>query len=161
MLLPAKTGKPLSLLLFLPVLSALVLSGCGGAHSAITYTPAPRSTASMTISPSTVMPGQSATVTWSSANATSCSGSGAWSGALATSGSTTVILQGAASQTYILLCSGAGLPGQTSVTLSVPSDAGCTTAQAVRSHRARFTPAIAAARRAVANGTAGGPRKSH
>lgn len=150
---------------FLPVclfsISALVLSGCAGSSPGITPAqPAPRATVGLSITPSAVMPGQSATLQWTSAAATSCTARGAWSGTLGTSGSATVMLQGATPQTYILTCAGAGLPGENSVTLTAPQDgAACKPGAALRSHRAKLTRAIAAARKAVATGTAGSKRQ--
>jgi len=87
------------------------------------------------------MPGQSATITWSSSNATSCTASGAWSGPLATSGSSSVLLQGSTAQSYSLNCSGAGLPGTNTATLAVSQAEGaCTTgAAAVRAHSGKRT----------------------
>ena len=150
------TGKSWSLVVVLFAVSALVLSGCGGGTPVTIQQPAPKASAAIRISPSAVLPGQSATLTWSSSYATSCTASGAWSGSQATTGSTTVILQGNTAQTYTLTCSGAGLPGESSVTLSLPPNEGqCTTAAAVRSHRLKLTRAVTAARQAVANGTSG------
>jgi hypothetical protein len=96
---------------------------------------------SVSISPSAVMPGQSATLTWSSSNATSCTVSGAWSSQLAASGSASVMLQGTGTQTYTLLCSGAGVPGLNSATLALSTAEGaCTTSNAVRAHSGKRAP---------------------
>jgi hypothetical protein len=87
------------------------------------------------------MPGQSATLTWTSANASSCTASGAWSGTLGTSGSANVQLQGSSVQTYKLSCSGTGLPGANSVTLNVGQEQGaCAAHNAVRAHSGKRTP---------------------
>jgi hypothetical protein len=87
-----------------------------------------------------VMPGQSATLTWSSANATACTASGAWSAPVTTSGSVSVMLQGTGAQTYTLSCSGAGLPGENSATLAVSTaEGGCTTSNAVRAYSSKRT----------------------
>lgn len=122
--------------------------------------PPPNATASISISPAAVTPGQSATLTWSSTNATGCTATGAWSGSQAASGATTVILQGTGAQTYTITCNGAGLPGQNAATLNLSPTESCTTAHAVRAHGYQIPRAVAAARRAVATGTSG-PKKGN
>jgi Pro-kumamolisin, activation domain/Bacterial Ig-like domain (group 1) len=62
----------------------------------------------ISVSPSTVAAGGSATLTWSSSNAASCTASGAWSGSQPTSGSQGVTAGTSASYTYTLNCTGAG-----------------------------------------------------
>ncbi len=81
-------------------------------------TPAP--TVSLSASPSTVTSGTSSTLTWSSSNATSCSGSGSWSGSKATTGSEVTPALSAAS-TYTLSCTGAGGTASQSVVVGVGS----------------------------------------
>lgn len=62
-------------------------------------------TVSLSVSPATVIEGESVTLSWSSTNATSCTASEGWSGARATSGSETVAgLR--ASTTFGLSCRG-------------------------------------------------------
>lgn len=67
----------------------------------------------------TINPGASATLSWSSTNATSCTASGAWTGTQSTSGTyNTGALN--SSQTYTLYCSGNGYDSSpTSVTITV------------------------------------------
>lgn len=77
-------------------------------------TPAPSVTFSANAS--TVTSGGSATLTWSSTNATSCTASGNWSGTQATSGTKTMTNL-TSNQTYTLSCTGAG--GTTAKTVSV------------------------------------------
>jgi hypothetical protein len=93
----------------LGVLAAVsVLSACGGGSSSGPAAPAPAlPTATLDASSSPVDAGGSATLTWSSANATSCTASGAWIGTLATSGSRST---GAltSNSTFSLTCSGPG-----------------------------------------------------
>jgi hypothetical protein len=61
----------------------------------------------LSASPAGVAPGATTTLNWSSANVTSCTASGAWSGSKALSGSeSTPALN--ADQTYQLSCSGSG-----------------------------------------------------
>lgn len=143
MQLPTGSRKVTSLLAVL-LLSALVLSGCssGSTHTVTPVQPTPPAIVTMNLSPSSVMPGQSATLTWTSADASSCTASGAWSGTMGTSGSATVQLQGSSAQTYKLSCSGTGLPGANSVTLNAGSqDQGaCAPHNAVRAHSGKRTP---------------------
>jgi Subtilase family len=73
---------------------------------------------------SSVVVGSSTTITWSSVNATSCTASGAWSGAMATSGTQTVTPAAAGAATYTLTCSNAaGTSAGATVTLNVTAAA--------------------------------------
>ncbi|MBI2285373.1 hypothetical protein HYU82_00930 [Candidatus Saccharibacteria bacterium] len=81
-------------------------------------TTAPAPTVALSASPTTVTAGDSSTLSWSSANATSCTASGAWSGAKPTSGSTSTGALNATS-TYSLTCSGGSGSATASVTVSV------------------------------------------
>jgi hypothetical protein len=76
-------------------------------------------TVKVTISPSTITVGQSATLTWSSTNATSCTADSAWSGAQAMSGTLTVTPTAVGGYAYSLSCSGAAGTGNGAVGLSV------------------------------------------
>jgi hypothetical protein len=139
MQLPTGSRKVTSLLAFL-LLSGLVLSGCSrGTPTAVApVQPVAKAIVTMNVTPASVMPGQSATLTWTTSNATSCTASGAWSGARSASGSSTVQLQGASAQAYTLVCSGTGLPGKNSVTLNAGSEQGaCAAHAAVRAHGKR------------------------
>ena len=77
-------------------------------------------TVTLTASPSSVISGQSSTLTWSSTNATSCtaSGAGGWSGTKETNGSqsTGAMLT---SLTFTLTCTGAGGSATQSTTVTV------------------------------------------
>jgi hypothetical protein len=92
--------------------TAMLLVACGGAGQP-TVNPPPTApvaiipTARLTAVPSTVASGGSSTLTWSSTNATSCTASGSWSGALASSGNQST---GAltSNTSYSLTCNGAG-----------------------------------------------------
>ncbi|MDF2445831.1 MAG: abfB [Moraxellaceae bacterium] len=66
----------------------------------------PAPTVTLTASPNLITPGSSSTLAWSSTNATSCTASGAWSGAQSVNGNATVTP--AATSTYTLACTGAG-----------------------------------------------------
>jgi len=81
-------------------------------------------TATLTASATSIVAGSSATLTWSSANATSCAASGSWSGALATSGSQTVTPAATGSDTYTLTCNNGSVNSTpSSVTLTVTAKA--------------------------------------
>ncbi len=64
-------------------------------------------TATVTASPGSVASGGSSTLTWNSTNATSCTASGSWTGALATSGSVRLGPL-TATTSYSLVCTGPG-----------------------------------------------------
>ena len=88
----------------------LACGGTNGTASASAYvvvgTP-PSPTVTLTVKPTSIQPGQSATITWSSTNATSCAASGSWSGAETLSGTaSTGELTTAGAYSYTLTCSG-------------------------------------------------------
>jgi hypothetical protein len=88
---------------------SLTCTGPGGASapSAVTVTVVPAPTVTLAANPQLIASGGTSTLTWSSTNATSCTASGAWSGAQPTSGSAgTGALS--ANATYSLVCSGVG-----------------------------------------------------
>lgn len=88
----------------------------GGAS--VTPTPTnPAPTVSVSASPTSITSGQSSTLTWSSNNATSCSASGGWSGALGAAGSQTV--SPTTNTTYTVTCSGAGGSANQSTNVTV------------------------------------------
>jgi hypothetical protein len=94
----------------------IVLSGCGGGNSS-TGIQAP--TVTISIAPASMALGASATLTWSSTNATSCSASGAWSGGQSVDGSQKVTPATAGSLTYSLACAGTGGSASASATITV------------------------------------------
>ena len=97
----------------------LTCTGAGGsanASAALTVNAAaPAPTDTLTISPTSISVGQSAMLTWSSTNATSCTASGAWTGTQATSGKLTITPTATGVSTYTLICSGAATATATSV----------------------------------------------
>jgi len=103
---------------------SLTCSGSGGSATAtatVTVNAAPPPAApTVTLSANPMAPAYngSTTVTWSSTNASSCSASGAWSGAKATSGSQSFGSL-TADKTYTLTCTGAGGSATQSVTVDV------------------------------------------
>jgi hypothetical protein len=94
----------------------LLLTACGGGGSS----GAPSPMVNMSVSPSRIPAGQTATLTWSSTNASTCSASGAWSGSQSTSGNVPLSPPGAGSYTYTLSCSSSAEAAATeSATLTV------------------------------------------
>src|SRR5262245_36540520 len=91
----------------LALVSGLVaLAGCGGGGGEAPAAPA-APTGSITVSPTSITVGSSATLNWSMSNAATCTASGAWSGAQATSGTQTLSPGAAATYTYTLACQNA------------------------------------------------------
>jgi hypothetical protein len=79
----------------------------------------PPAAPSLSLAANSLVIGHSTTLAWSSANATSCAASGAWSGARATSGTLTIAPTAVGSETFTLICSNLGGPSApTSVTLT-------------------------------------------
>jgi hypothetical protein len=78
--------------------------------------PAPK----LSLLPTSVAVGQSSALTWSSTNATSCSASGSWSGAVTLSGSSRITPTKVGTETFTLTCANSGgSSAPTSVTLQV------------------------------------------
>src|SRR5882762_1809243 len=73
---------------------------------------------SISASPTSVASGGSSTLSWSSANATACTASGAWSGSMATSGSKATGAM-TATKAYTLSCTGAGGTATQSATVAI------------------------------------------
>jgi hypothetical protein len=104
------------------LVSALV--GCGGGHNGYgSMTPAATVTFSAPAAAATINFGQAVTVTWTSANTTSCmattssAAGGAFTGSQMVSGSQAVVPTAAGTYTYTLSCSGTG--GNKSASTSV------------------------------------------
>ena len=103
---------------------SLTCTGPGGSatqSTTVSVTP-PAPTVDLAANPSTIASGSSATLSWSSNNATSCTASGAWSGSMPMSGSqSTGALK--ANAAYKLTCTGVGGSATQSATVSVTSPA--------------------------------------
>ena len=122
-----------SLRLCVPTL-LLVAAGCGGGYGgsgdsagASAPPPPPPPTVVLSVQPTAITAGQSATLTWSTTSADTCTASGAWSGTQATAGSQAVTPTAAGSDTYTLTCTGAdAASGSTtaSATLTVNAASG-------------------------------------
>jgi hypothetical protein len=79
----------------------------------------------LSISPTQITAGSSATLTWASYETSGCTASGAWSGAQSVAGSTTVTPTTTGSQSYSLVCTGPNGAGpMATVTLTVEAAAG-------------------------------------
>jgi Beta-propeller repeat/OmpA-like transmembrane domain len=99
----------------------LTCNGSGGsidASATVTVNaaaPAAAPTVILSINPTSITLGQTATLTWSSTNATACTASGSWSGTQATSGTLIVTPTAAGTPSYTLSCSGSGSTSAMSV----------------------------------------------
>jgi hypothetical protein len=99
-------------------------SSAASSVSLAVIVPPPPTAPTLTLAANSVTVGGSTTITWSSASATSCTGSGSWSGPLATSGSQTLTPSAAATDTYMLTCANDGGSSQpSSVNLTVAAAA--------------------------------------
>ena len=87
---------------------ALLLAGCGGYGGGGGYNGSAASipTVSLSVAPTSIVLGQSATLSWTSTNSSSCTASGGFSGAEATAGSSVVTPTAAGSVTFTLTCNG-------------------------------------------------------
>jgi subtilisin family serine protease len=82
----------------------------------------------LTLASGSIADGASTTITWSSVNATGCTASGSWSGALAANGSQTVTPATAGTATYTLTCANAtGASAASSAQLTVTATAAAST----------------------------------
>ena len=109
----------------------LTCSGAGGSANAsatVTVSTAPSPSVSITVSPTMIVQGQSASLSWSSANATSCMASGAWSGTQSVSGSLVVTPASNGALVYTLTCAGGSGSSGASATLTVSVPAVAVTA---------------------------------
>jgi len=101
------------------LLAAAGLSACGGGGGGSSPPPPALPTVSISLNTTGIVLGGSAMLNWSSANATACTASGAWSGSQALSGSVSETPASAGTQTYTLTCTGPGGSADSSATLTV------------------------------------------
>ena len=96
-----------------------LLSGYGFIQADAALATLPPGPPTMQLASSTVTVGHSTTLTWAAYNVTSCSASGAWSGAQKTSSSLTITPTAAGTVDYILNCTNPNGSAQNKATLSV------------------------------------------
>ena len=84
------------------------LAACGGGYGGGGGSMTPPPTVSISVAPTTIVLGQSATLTWSAATGASCTASGGWSGTEATSGTQSVTPTATGTVTYTLTCTASG-----------------------------------------------------
>jgi hypothetical protein len=109
---------------------ALTCANAAGTSAAsavsLAVTPPPAAP-TLTLTASSVLVGGSTTINWSSVDATSCAGSGSWSGTLATAGSQAVNATAAGTDIYTLTCAnaaGSSAPSSVSLTVTAPKSGG-------------------------------------
>jgi hypothetical protein len=98
-------------------------SGTLSASSSVSLTDLAPAAPVLVLSKSAIDLGQSSMVTWSSANAASCTASGNWSGSLPPGGSQAVVPTAGGTATYSLTCAnviGTSAPGSASLAVTVP-----------------------------------------
>jgi hypothetical protein len=104
-----------------PTTYTLTCSGAGGTTTnwaTVTVVP-PAPTVTFTASPTTIVSGATPTLTWSSTDATSCSGSAGFATGGATSGSVTASPAPASNTTYSITCTGPSGSASQSQTVAV------------------------------------------
>jgi serine protease len=89
------------------VAGAILTASCGGGGGGGGANPPAAPTATLSATPTSLAPGATGTLTWSSTNATSCTASSGWTGARATAG-TEQIGPITATTTYAISCSNSG-----------------------------------------------------
>lgn len=112
----ARPWRRVAIISTLILLQACGGGGGGGQRSPAPLTPSPPSpppppaapTLQFTVSSGKVAAGETLTLTWSSANATGCTASGAWSGSQPPAGTAAVRQDAMGTHSYIMTCTGAG-----------------------------------------------------
>src|SRR5581483_3819135 len=79
----------------------------------------PAAAPSISVSPTSITVGSSATLTWNAVNVSGCTASGSWSGSQAVSGTQTVTPTATGTATYTLTCTGSSGSVNSSATLTV------------------------------------------
>ena len=102
----------------------LTCNGVASSASVVVAVASTLPTVGIFLVPASAPAGQPSTLTWSTANVTSCVASGAWAGNQATSGSIVVTQAIAGTYSYSLTCTGAGGSASGSVTLAATGVAG-------------------------------------
>ena len=117
------SGSQVTMPLTAPTTYSLTCTGAGGTSTPATVQVTVTPTATLVATPSVVASGGVSSLAWTSTNATACTASGAWAGALAANGNkATAALT--ASQTYSLACTAPGLTSAVvSATVTVSNQA--------------------------------------
>lgn len=114
---PASTGS------YTYSLACTGSTGTASASATLNVAPQPAPAATLTVTPSSIAVGQSATLTWSSSYATTCTASGPGASSSGTSGTLGVLAQSVGMQSYTLSCTGPGGTSTRSAALAVtPAD---------------------------------------
>jgi len=98
-------------------------SGSTSTAATVTVTAVPAPTVTLTVAPTSIVLGKTATLTWSSTNATACTASGSWTGSEAVSGTATVTPTAAGALSYVLTCTGTGGSAKFTAALTVTTPA--------------------------------------
>jgi len=93
--------------------------GHGFLDIATAFAQLPAAAPTISVSPTTITVGATATLTWNAINVTGCTASGSWTGSQAASGTQTVTPSAAGSDTYTLSCTGSNGAVSSSTTLTV------------------------------------------
>jgi hypothetical protein len=93
--------------------------GSTSSAASVTVSAAAAPTVTISVAPTSIAVGQSATLTWSSTNATACTASNAWTGSEAVSGTLSETPTTAGTLNYVLTCTGAGGSANATATLTV------------------------------------------
>ena len=83
----------------------------------------PAGSPAISVSPTSITVGSSATLTWNAVNLSGCTASGSWSGSEGVSGTQSVAPTAAGTDTYTLTCTGSGGSVSSSATLTVTAAA--------------------------------------
>jgi uncharacterized protein (TIGR03118 family) len=127
-------------------LYTLLLAACGGySGGGNGYNPvamSPPTAVSLSVTPTSIVLGQSATLTWTSTGST-CTASGAWSGDQAANGTSVQTPAAAGSLTFTLTCSGAGAGSSAkSITLDVTAPTSFTVTSLVADTAGTAAPTV-------------------
>jgi uncharacterized protein (TIGR03118 family) len=107
---------------------AALLGACGGGSGMgymapmtppATMAAPPAASTNIGVAPTTVMVGQSATITWSSNSGTTCMATGDWSGSKSATGTTTITPTAAGTFKYMISCSGGAYSVSTTQTATL------------------------------------------
>jgi hypothetical protein len=93
--------------------------GSTSSATSVTVSAAAAPTVTISVAPTSITVGQSATLTWSSTNATACTASNAWTGSEALSGTMSETPTAAGTLSYVLTCTGAGGSANATAALTV------------------------------------------